>query len=125
MSKRKQFISQNGVNYANHERVAIGGKIFEIAGCINSEKFQEAVHRCVNLPMLDECYNKPSQAKINIYDEWNEFRYKNCGLCGACGVASFNTMCFTLDFIISNGFDNFYAHITPAHNYLYVFGKEV
>ena len=125
MSKKKQFISENGVNYANHERVAIGGKIFEIAGCINPEKFQAAVHHCINLPMLQECYNKPSQAKINIYDEWIEFCYKNSDLFTACGVESFNTMCFTLDFIISNGLDNFYAHITPVHNYLYVFGEEV
>jgi hypothetical protein len=127
MSKRKQFISENGVNYANHERVAIGGEIFEIVGFIDCEKFNVKVNKCQGLPTLLECYRAVSSEKEEVYCKLVEMaqRYRIEGLYGAHGISSFNTFMFTFDCIITNGLDNFYAHITPAHNYLYVFGKEV
>lgn len=125
MSKRKQFITENGVIYANHDTVKIGGRTFEIVGCINTECLQQSINHCFTLPTLTECYSRASATKISIYEDWRTFLYNNSKTFGAIGVASYNSMTFTIDCIFVNEIGNFYAHITPAHNYLYVFGNEV
>lgn len=125
MSKRKQFKSENGAIYTNHEIVKIGERTFEMVGCIDSEYLKQSIKHCFNLPTITECYKRPSMAKIRLYNDWRDFLYKNSKIFGALGVASYNKMTFTIDCIIANDIANFYAHITPTHNYIYVFGNEV
>lgn len=127
MSKRKQFITERGSIYTNHDYIKIGNKQFEIIGAIDPCEFSDIIYRCQGLPTLVECYNTCSHEKQRIYCEWAEFaiEHKMRGIWGAHGIYSHNRYTFKFDCIITDGNENFYAHITPAHNYIYVCGKEV
>ena len=68
---------------------------------------------------LEDCYNRPSYAKENIYEWWfnwfHSFDYEN--KIGYITVHSYNIMIFTLTMAVK--FENklYHLYITPSHNY--------
>ncbi len=73
---------------------------------------------------LNDYYQKPSQSKISIYNEWcewlNEVFNSDNGYVTNFGVSSANTFQFTLTFRLE-WLDNIYVgYITRDHNRLYL-----
>ena len=67
---------------------------------------------------IREAYNRPSDRKMRIYDDWwFWFRQNN----GNCAVASYNCNFFTIcGYVTDNQTGKRYnCYITPAHNYCY------
>ena len=91
-------------------------KYVEIEG-VKFEKVRGSVNHNTNLKTLYEAYERPSQAKVSIYNKWVEYAKKVDA--NNYGIASFNCMMFTFDFMFSFNDVIYYAHITPSNNYLY------
>lgn len=84
---------------------------------IEFEKVRGSVNDIdTNLKTLYEAYDRPSQAKVGIYNEWCEYAKKVNA--SNYGIASYNIMMFTFDFMFSYNDTIYYAHITPSHNYI-------
>ena len=90
------------------KNINIGGISFELIKHINTPR---------ELKDLCECYAKASTAKWLIYNEWLRLAYNNLGATNF-GVASFNSMVFTLYFEFAKNGKGYKAYITPCHNYL-------
>lgn len=90
------------------KNIIIGGINFELIKSINTPR---------ELKALCECYAKPSTTKWLIYDEWLRLAYNNLNVT-KFGVASFNSMIFTLYFEFENNSRKYKAYITPSHNYI-------
>ena len=74
---------------------------------------------------LNDCYEKPSQIKREIYDEWLEWYY-GADYVQAFGVASYNGFNFTIGALLIGenmaGFPIGYIQITKTHNRIYMLG---
>ena len=73
---------------------------------------------------LEECYDKPSATKREIYNKWREW-WKDSKCKGIitdvhwCGIRSFNGWGFTLSAVFTyNGID-YIMDVSKAHNNLY------
>lgn len=88
--------------------INIGGVDFELIKNINTPR---------ELKVLSECYVKPSTTKWLIYNEWLRLAYNNLDAT-EFGIASFNSMIFTLYFEFENNGKNYKAYITPDHKYI-------
>lgn len=91
------------------EKITING--------VNFEKVKGGVNNInTNLKDIYQCYDRPSQAKVNIFKEWCDFAKKVDA--SNYGIASYNANIFTFDFMFSYENAIYYAHITPSHNYI-------
>ena len=90
------------------KNINIGGIDFELVKSINTPR---------ELKELCECYTKPSTTKWLIYNEWLRLAYNDLNAT-KFGVASHNSMIFTLYFEFENNGKEYKAHITPCHNYI-------
>ena len=87
---------------------------------INGVKFEKVggnIHNInTNLKNLYQCYDRPSQAKVGIYNEWVDYARKVDA--SKWGIATYNANVFTFDFCFKYESKKYYAHITPCHNYI-------
>jgi len=67
---------------------------------------------------LFECYDRPSQAKENIYNYYLKLLYNNCDDVLVYGVRSYNTFTITLHAKIKKDNKLYYVLITPSYNYI-------
>lgn len=93
---------------------------------IKSKKTQQMIDvHCERWPRyssLADCYDRPSDAKRAIYDEWMQWSYDMFPDVSQFGITSYNTFDFTLGGLLFDSDDNLlgYIRITKAHNYLYL-----
>ena len=91
-------------------------KYIEIKG-VKFEKVSGSINIVnTNLKTLYQCYDRPSQAKVGIYNEWVEYARKVDA--SKWGIATYNANVFTFDFCFKYEDKKYYAHITPCHNYI-------
>ena len=91
------------------EKILINGVEFEkVRGSVNDIN--------TNLKDIYQCYDRPSQAKVSIYNDWCDFAKKVDA--SNWGIASYNANIFTFDFCFKYEDKKYYAHITPCHNYI-------
>ena len=110
MSRQKKFISLNGrtiqLKQRNYEKAFPVEKL--LSTIISSSK------------MLDECYQRPSQTKQHIFNDWLEWSC-NCDKVHGFGIRSYNTNIFTLQgYVMFNDYSYGIIDITPTHNYIWV-----
>lgn len=67
---------------------------------------------------LYNCYTRPSQSKINIYNKYFNLLKDNCDDIIRYGVRSFNTFMITLHAEIKKDNKIYYVFITPSYNYI-------
>lgn len=68
---------------------------------------------------LYKCYDRPSFAKIRIYDYWYDWFNDNGVKYLEHGIVSHNCMQFSYGGFVSLNGQLYYAHITKAYNRLY------
>ena len=66
---------------------------------------------------LNQCFNKWSTFKQNIYNYYYELLKKNSDKIIDYGIRSYNSMIINLHSIIIKDNKKYYLLITPAHNY--------
>ena len=83
------------------------------------ETFQEKNNLYIrnNYDWIFECYNRPSDRKIYIYNYYEKLLRDNADRVERYGVASYNTMMITLEAIIQKEGKRYYIYITPSYNY--------
>ena len=99
MEKRKQYINIDGEYFTIENKTATRSNLYART--------------------LYQCYDKPSFAKINIYDFWYDYFSKNGAKDFNHGIVSYNCMQFTYGGYIEYNNQLYYAHITKAYNRLY------
>lgn len=72
---------------------------------------------------LQDCYAKPSRAKLNIWDWWRSWFAHVLGFKGVsfkqfCGVSSYNNNFFTLHGLLTYNGEDYIVFITPWHKRL-------
>ena len=72
---------------------------------------------------LQDCYAKPSRAKLYIWNWWRNWFAQVLGFEGVsfkqfCGVSSYNCHIFTLHGLITYNGEDYIVYISPAHNRL-------
>lgn len=67
---------------------------------------------------IDDCYERASQTKRSIYNEWSNWFTNNDGY---CGVMSYNCNFFTINGLVvdKETGKRYYCYITHAHNRAY------
>lgn len=65
-----------------------------------------------------EAYERPSSAKVSIFNEWRDFVQQVDGY--GLKIVSRNKFMFTLCFNFEQDGHKFFAYITPSHNYVQV-----
>ena len=94
------------------KQININGTNFEIKKPIKKLPYYRGTR-------LDDCYDKPSYAKLTIYWDWcnwfNTFDYNN--KIGNITVHSYNTFMFTLTMAVKYNDKIYHLYITPSHNY--------
>lgn len=68
---------------------------------------------------LYQCYNRPSGAKQQIYEKYEDLLKKNTDDFNKLyyGVKGFNSCIFTLHAIVTKNKKTYYLYITPSYNY--------
>lgn len=99
----------------------IGGVNFDIVKNNYYDYSEQAIYNN-NGRMLDDCYNKCSNAKKDIFNGWNTWFVNNLDTCCCFGVQSYNCMMFTLGCKYADINNNISGiiHITPNNNLLNV-----
>ena len=103
--------------------INLSGKIFEVV----SPRFNldyENIKETTKTRNIFNAYENPSQAKCNIYDDWdlwfwrlydNEIIEDGSWL----GVRSKNTFMFTLHFLVTYEGEKYYCVVTPSNQTAY------
>ena len=91
----------------------LGSEEFKIKGVINIQDLKG-----LKFDRLERCYNRPSQAKISIYNTWFN-TISNASDILDFGVGSYNCNIFTINSIIKLHNKKYYLHITPTKNECY------
>ena len=55
------------------KKIRIGNIDFKYKGIVKRDEVKNLSYKT-----LRQCYNRPSDTKIDIYDEWNKFLNNNC-----------------------------------------------
>ena len=114
MSKKVIFVSRNGKEYHKGDRLTLDGITFEVCKpCTTKDKV-------IYTRDIYECYERPSQTKIAIWNEWCRY-FIDKRNCFRFGVASYNSMQFTIEAIMwveELGCDC-YLSITKTRNWLF------
>lgn len=66
---------------------------------------------------LYECYGRPSDAKIYIYNKYEKMLFDNCDCVYNYGIRSYNSMIIVLHAIVRKNNKTYYLLITPSYNY--------
>lgn len=91
----------------------LGREEFNIKGVINMQDLKG-----LKFDRLESCYNRPSQAKISIYNIWYNTISNDSDILDF-GVGSYNCNIFTINSIIKLHNKKYYLHITPTKNECY------
>lgn len=67
---------------------------------------------------LYNCYTRPSQSKIYVYNKYFNLLKDNCDDIIRYGVRSYNTFMITLHAEIIKDNKKYYVFITPSYNYI-------
>ena len=67
---------------------------------------------------LTDCYNRPSDRKKAIWNEWKKFFNELESFSDGCFVNSYNCMMFTIGNVVRVNGIMYNILITPAHNYI-------
>ena len=91
----------------------LGEEEFKFKGVINMQDLKG-----LKFDRLESCYNRPSQAKISIYNTWyNTITNDSDILC--FGVGSHNCNIFTINSIIKLHNKKYYIYITKTRQEIY------
>ena len=98
----------------------IQGRSFEVKK-VSGDMLNYMADRCVKgYRLLDDCYDRPSQAKREIYNDWMEWA-GNIYTMYSFGITSFNTCFFTLEGVIEKSDGKLEVlHITKSRNIVYI-----
>lgn len=101
------------------EQKQINGVVFEVKHITPSELHQMACYTVSKVKALDDCYERPSQTKKDIYDMWIRWSQSVTDLY-TFDVDTYNTNVFTLSGVLeySHGMVEV-IHITPTKHILY------
>ena len=110
MSRQKKFISLNGETFQLKQR-----------NFKNQVPVEDVIPMIISSSkMLDDCYQRPSQAKQHIFNSWFEWAC-NCDKVYGFGIRSYNTNIFTLQgYVMFNDYSYGILDITPTHKYIWV-----
>ncbi len=103
--------------------IQIHGETFEVKR-LNIEKMQLLAINMFDArwthKTLYECYERPSSAKVQIFNHWMRFFSDVDNVHNIC-ITSYNTFRFSIGAILHDTDENMVGifHITPTHNYLY------
>lgn len=102
----------------NYRTIIINGIPFEV---IRSRHTRDRINKFIQAPRktLYDAYDKPSKAKIEIYEDWRSW-YCNSDDVYGLSVISYSTQTFTLGAIYCDDEIDGYIKITKSHNYLYI-----
>lgn len=102
------------------EHKQINGVVFEVKH-VGDELWKTAAQVVKRVKSLDDCYDRPSQAKQDIYDMWVRWSQAVTDLY-TFDVDTYNTNVFTLSGVLeySHGMVEV-IHITPTKHILYTF----
>lgn len=93
--------------------ININNMEFNLKGVVNSEHINN-----LKFDKLENCYARPSQAKINIYNNWYNTLANDSSIL-YYGVGSYNCNIFTINSVIELNNKKYYLHITPTKNECY------
>ena len=93
--------------------IKLGEEEFKLKGIIGIQDLKG-----LRFDKLESCYNRPSQAKISIYNSWYNTIANNSDILDF-GVSSYNCNIFTINSIIKLQNKKYYLHITPVKNECY------
>ncbi len=96
-----------------NKNIMINNETFNIKGIIRAQDLKG-----LKFDKLESCYNRPSQAKISIYNIWYNTISNNSNILDF-GVGSYNCNVFTINSIIKLQNKKYYLHITPTKNECY------
>ena len=65
-----------------------------------------------------ECYSRPSNEKVNIYNYWRDLIYNNCEVVNY-GIRGYNCNMFSLNAIVRIEEEYYYIYITKTKNEIY------
>ena len=91
----------------------LGNEEFKFKGVISTQDLKG-----LKFNRLESCYNRPSQAKINIFYNWFNTISNNSNIL-SFGVGNYNCNIFTINSIIKLHNKKYYLHITPTRNDCY------
>ena len=95
------------------QTININGREFDLKGVTTNEAIKD-----LKFDSLENCYNRPSQAKISIYYSWFNI-ISNASDILDFGVGSYNCNIFTINAIVNIDNKKYYLHITPTKNECY------
>lgn len=72
------------------ERIVVGGLLFDVYHVRPDEVWNSPRRKT-----LGECYERPSSAKVKIFNDWDKWVYDTPEASGL-GITSYNTFGFTL-----------------------------
>ena len=91
------------------KNIELGGVIFEECKPILHSEATWSTRR------LEDCYDKPSVYKIEIWNDWSNW-FKQFDECHF-GVSSYNGFMFTIDGVICDNDQWYHIYITKTHNF--------
>ena len=94
----------------NNKNILNVGEDFKRKNNIKNDYFKEYY-------TLNQCYNKWSIYKQQIYNYYYDLLQKNCDSVINYGIRGFNCMIITLHAIIKKNNKKYYLLITPKNNY--------
>ena len=98
----------------------IQGRSFEVKK-VSGDMLNYMADRVIKgYQLLHDCYDRPSEAKRDIYNDWMTWA-GNIYTMYSFGITSYNTSCFTLGGVIEKSDGKLEVlRITKAHNIVYV-----
>ena len=93
--------------------IKLGEEEFKFKGVIDMQNLKG-----LKFYRLEGCYNRPSKAKISIYNRWYNIIANDSNILNF-GVGSYNYNIFTINSITKLNNKKYYLHITPTKNECY------
>ena len=92
-----------------YETITLNGEYFTL------DTKETKTETLLNICDIYDCYERPSQYKVGIFEDWKRWFIQNDG---NCTVSSYNCMMFTIAGYVTdkNTGDRYYCYITKAHN---------
>ena len=97
----------------NNKNIIINNRTFNIKGIIDMRDLKD-----LKFDRLEDCYARPSQAKISVYNIWYNTIANDSDIL-YYGVGSYNCNIFTINSIVNMNDKRYYLHITPTRRECY------
>lgn len=89
----------------------IGNENFDMKKYINKGDIENLTFKSIY-----NCYDRPSETKVNIYNKYYYLLLDNCDNVLKYGVNSYNRFMFTIHAIVEIANKKYYVYITKSRN---------